>query len=45
MTVKEMALNYYPVLWNKNRIDALLHAKKITQEEHKEIINKTNTNN
>lgn len=42
MTVKEMALKYYPVLWNKDRIDALLVASKITQEEYNEIVNSTN---
>lgn len=42
MTVKEMALKYYPVLWNKDRIDALLAASKITQEEYNEIVNSTN---
>lgn len=42
MTVKEMALKYYPVLWNKDRIDALLAANKITQEEYNEIVNSTN---
>lgn len=42
MMVKEMALKYYPVLWNKDRIDALLAASKITQEEYNEIVNSTN---
>lgn len=42
MTVKEMALKYYPVLWNKDRIDTLLAANKITQEEYNEIVNSTN---
>lgn len=42
MTVKEMALKYYPILWDKDRIDALLAANKITQEEYNEIINSTN---
>lgn len=38
MTVKEMAIKYYPTFWDKNRIDALLQANKITQEEYNEII-------
>lgn len=38
MTVKEMAMKYYPILWNKDRIDALLQANKITKEEYDEII-------
>lgn len=38
MTVKEMAMHYYPKLWDKKRIDMLLEANKITQEEYNEII-------
>lgn len=38
MTVKEMAMKYYPVLWDKRRIEALLKAGKITQEEFDEIV-------
>ena len=38
MTVFEMAKKYYPRLWNKNRIDALHHAGKLTDEEYAEIL-------
>lgn len=38
LTVFELAKMYYPKLWNKSRIDALLKAGKITQDEYKEII-------
>ena len=33
MTVDEMAQTYYPRLWDKSRLDALLAAGKLTQEE------------
>ena len=39
MTVKEMAIKYYPILWDKDRIDILLASDKITKEEYNEIIN------
>ena len=42
MTVFEMAKKYYPLLWGKNRIDALYDAGKLTKEEYEEII-KENT--
>ena len=40
MTAKvyEMAKKYYPLLWDKKRIDALYKAGKLTEEEYKEII-------
>ena len=38
MTVFEMAKKYYPRLWNKNRIDALHDAGKLTDEEYEEIL-------
>ena len=38
MTVFEMAKKYYPRLWNKNRIDALYDAGKLTDEEYAEIL-------
>ena len=37
MTVFEMAKNYYPRLWNINRIKQLVEAGKITPEQYKEI--------
>lgn len=39
MTVYEMAKKYYPKLWNKDRIDALYKAGKLTEEEYNSIIN------
>lgn len=39
MTVKEMALNYYPKLWSLERIEALVAAKKISREDADEVIN------
>ena len=38
MTVFEMAKKYYPRLWNKNRIDALHDAGKLTDDEYNEIL-------
>ena len=37
MTVKEMALMYYPRLWSKERIVALVKAGKLTEVDYKEI--------
>ena len=38
MTVFEMAKNYYPRLWDINRIKQLVEAGKITPEQYKEFI-------
>lgn len=38
MTVDEMAQTYYPRLWNKSRLDALLAAGKLTQEEYDSLV-------
>lgn len=43
MTVKEMAEKYYPMLWNDERIAALVEAGKLSEEEAKEIIGDKNT--
>lgn len=37
MTVYEMALNYYPRLWDEDRIDQLVQAGRLTAEEAEEI--------
>ena len=37
MTVKEMAIKYYPKLWSKERLIALVEAGKLTEAEYKEI--------
>ena len=41
MTVLEMAMKYYPNLWDKSRLDQLLTAGKLTKEECDKIANKT----
>lgn len=38
MTVYEMAKQYYPRLWDKSRIEALVEAGKLTEEEASEIL-------
>lgn len=38
MTVYEMARKYYPRLWDKSRLDALLAAGKLTQEEYDSLV-------
>ena len=37
MTVFEMAKKYYPVFWDKKRLDQLLSAGKLTQDEYNEV--------
>jgi len=37
-TAKELAKKYYPVLWPKARLDALLAAGKLTQSEYTEVV-------
>ena len=37
MTVLEMAKQYYPRLWSRERIEALVAAGKLTAEEAEEI--------
>lgn len=39
MNAFEMAKKYYPHLWDKERIEALYKAGKLTEEEYNEIIN------
>ena len=38
MSVYEMARKYYPRLWSKSRLDALLAAGKLTQEEYDSLV-------
>ena len=40
-TAYELSKKYYPDLWPKYRIDALLAAGKLTQEEYDKIIGTT----
>lgn len=35
---------YYPRLWNKSRIDALLKADKISKEEYDDIVTSKENN-
>lgn len=37
MTVYDLTLKYYPRLWDKTRIDALIEAGRLTREEAEEI--------
>lgn len=37
MTVYEMAKKYYPHLWNDSRIDALVAAGRLTEDEAEEV--------
>lgn len=41
MTVYEMAKQYYPKLWDENRLTLLVNAGKLTEEEKREIVGKT----
>ena len=36
--VFDLAKKYYPQYWSKERLDALLVKKKLTQEEYDELI-------
>ena len=38
MRVYEMAKAYYPRLWDKSRLEALVAAGRLTEEEYQEII-------
>lgn len=38
MNVSEMAKKYYPRLWDRERIEKLVEAGKLTETEAKEII-------
>ena len=38
MTVYEMAQKYYPRLWDRERLEALLAAGKLTQEEYDSLV-------
>lgn len=38
MTVYEMAQKYYPRLWDRERLEALLAAGKLTQAEFDQLV-------
>ena len=37
MSVYELAKRYYPRLWNKSRLESLVEAGRLTEEEFREI--------
>lgn len=37
-SIYKLAKKYYPLLWHRERLDALLAAGKLTQEEYEEIV-------
>lgn len=39
-TVYELARQYYPRLWDKSRLEALVQAGRLTADEYKEITGK-----
>lgn len=39
-TVFELAKEYYPKLWNKERIEALHDAGKLTDEQYEDLVGK-----
>lgn len=39
MTAKEMAAVYYPRLWSRERLEALVAAGKLSREDADEVIN------
>lgn len=38
MTVFEMASKYYPLMWNKTRLDKLKEAGRLTEEEYNKLV-------
>lgn len=43
MSVYEMAKMYYPRLWGRERIEALVSAGRLTPEEAEEILHESKT--
>ena len=41
MSVYEMAKKYYPKLWDKARLQKLVEAGKLTEEQYREIVGET----
>ena len=39
MSAYELALRYYPRLWDRSRLEALAEAGRLTTEELEEIVN------
>lgn len=44
MTAFEMAKKYYPRLWNKGRLKALVAAGKLTEAEYSELTGEAHNN-
>ena len=42
MIVYEMAKKYYPFLWDKNRLQMLVNAGRLTQDQYNEIVGEDN---
>lgn len=42
MIIYEMAKKYYPLLWDKNRLQMLVNAGRLTQEQYNEIVGEDN---
>ncbi len=38
MTVLEMARKYYPRLWSRERVEALVQAGRLSQDEAREVL-------
>lgn len=38
MSVYEMARQYYPRLWDKPRLEALVKAGRLTEEEYRSLV-------
>lgn len=38
MTAYEMAKKYYPLLWDKKRLQMLVNAGRLTQAQYNEIV-------
>lgn len=41
MSVYELAMKYYPKLWDRERLIALVNAGKLTEDEYEEITGET----
>ena len=41
MSVYDLARRYYPRLWDKSRLEALLEAGRLTESEYREIVGET----
>ena len=42
MTVYEMAQKYYPVLWDLHKLQLLLEAHRLTQEQYDTLVGENN---